>query len=110
DPLEQIVEGRASYLGQGVAGALERQPVGYVLVDKGESAKRMRRHRQQQGAVVRQMHQLLLPVDQRREELQPLAFEGTEIGMFGDAATLAQSFQNVAERRLGGEPIRLEAP
>jgi hypothetical protein len=43
------------------------------------------------------MHQLLLPVDQRSEELQTLTFEGAEIGMFGDAAALTKPFQNVAE-------------
>src|SRR5262249_44031646 len=42
DPLEQIVEGRAAHLGQGIARTLERQLVGYVLVDKCQAAERMR--------------------------------------------------------------------
>ena len=69
NPLEQVVEGRAPHLGQGIARTLERQPVGHVLVDEGEPAERVRRYGQQQGAVVRQMHQLLLPMYQRGEEL-----------------------------------------
>ena len=38
DPLEQIVEGRSPHLGQGIAGSLEGQPVGHILVNEGEPA------------------------------------------------------------------------
>src|SRR5208282_2303666 len=76
----------------------------------GEPAERMRRYGQQQGAVVRQMHQLLLPVYQRGEELQALAPEGPEIGMFRDATALPQPLQHVAERGFCCEPLCLEAP
>src|SRR5882724_10606364 len=58
DALEEMVEGRAPHLGQRIARALERQAVGYVVIDEGQPAKWMRRYRQQQGAAVRQMHQL----------------------------------------------------
>src|SRR6516164_5626650 len=56
------------------------------------------------------MHQLLLWLDQRGEELQSLALEGAEIRTFRYAPALAQALQNVAERRLAGEPFRLEPP
>jgi hypothetical protein len=97
-------------LGQGIARSLERQPIGHVLVNESEPAERMRRYRQQQGAVVGQMQQLLLPVRQRGEELQALAPESAEIGMLRDAAALAQPFHHVAERGFGSEPFHLEAP
>jgi hypothetical protein len=110
NPFEQIVEGRPPHLGPGIARSLECQPIGHVLVDESEPAERMRRYRQQQSAVVRQMQQLLLAVRQRGEELHALALEGTEIGMLRDPAALAQPFEQVAERRFGNEPFRLEAP
>src|SRR5713101_5085828 len=110
DALEQVVEGRTPNLGQRIAGAFERQSVGYVLVNEGEPAEWMRGNGQQQGAAIRQMHQFLLRLDQRGEHPRAFTLERPEIGYFRQTATLTKPFQNLSERGLCGEPIFRQAP
>src|SRR5882757_4198302 len=110
DAFEQVVEGRAPHLGQRIAGAFERQSVGYVLVNEGEPTEWMRGYGEQQGAAVRQMHQFLLRLDQRGEHPQALTLERAEINYFRQTATLAKPFQNLSERGLCGEPVFRQVP
>src|ERR1700730_18103587 len=110
DALEQVVEGRAPHLGRRIAGAFERQPVGYILVNEGEPAEWMRGYGHQQGAAVRQMHQFLLRLDQRGEHPQALTLERAEINYFRQTATLAKPFQNLPEGGLCGEPVFRQVP
>ena len=108
--LEQVVESGALHLDQRVVRAFERQPVADVLVDKGEPAERMRRYRQLQGAPVRQVHQLVLRLDQRGEQLASLALEGAEIGEFREAAGSRSRSRNSPSEGSRGEPGRLDPP
>ncbi len=68
DALEEVVESGAPDLRQGVARALERQAIADVLVNEGEAAEWMWGDRQQQGAAIGQMQQILLRPDDRREK------------------------------------------
>src|ERR1700730_10403873 len=86
DALEQVVEGRAPHLCERIAGAIELQPVGYVLVNEGEPTEWMRGYGHQQGAAVRQMHQFLLRLDQRGEHPEALTLQGTGINYFRHTA------------------------
>src|SRR5205085_6478087 len=102
--LEEVVESGAAHLRQRVTGAFERQAIADVLVNKGEAAEWMWRDRQQQGAAVGQMQQVLLWPNDRRELPQLLELECPEIGGLGEKTGLAQPFQNFLERRLSGQP------
>ena len=110
DALEQIVQRFPLDLEQGVVRAFERQAVGDVLVHKNEAAQRMRRYRHAQRAIVRQVHQLALRLDQGGEHLELLALEGAKVGVFRNAAALAQPLQEFVERWLAGEPVLLQSP
>ncbi len=99
--LVEIVERLALHLDHRVVGPLERELVGDLLVDEGEAAEGMGRDDQAERAVVRQVQQLLLRLDQRGEHTELLALEGAEIGVFGDAPALAQPLQHFVQRRLG---------
>ena len=109
-PLVQIVEGLALDLDQRVVGAFERQAVGHVLIDEDQAAQRVRRHPHAERPPVRQMHQLVLRLDQRGEQAELVALENPEIGIFGDPAALAQPLQHLVERGTAGEPLLLDAP
>ncbi len=110
DRLVKVVERLALHLDQGVVGSLERELVGDILVDEGDPAERMRRDDEAQRALVRQMQQLLLRLDQRGEHGELLPFEGAEIGVLGNAPSLAQPLEHFIERRFGDEPVLLEPP
>ncbi len=70
----------------------------------------MGRDDEAQGALVRQMQQLLLRVDQRGEHRELLLLEGAEIGVFRDPPPLAQPLQHLAEVGLGRKPVLFEPP
>ncbi len=70
----------------------------------------MRRDDEAERALVGQVQQLLLRLDQRGEHGELLALEGAEIGVLGDAPALAQPLQHLVERRLGGEPLVFQPP
>ena len=72
--------------------------------------QRMRADDKTQGAPVRQMQQFLLRLDERGEQRALVFLEGAEIGVFGQAAPLAQSFQQFVHGRRRGEPIVFELP
>src|SRR5665213_533914 len=61
-----------------VVGAFERQAVGNVLENKGQAAERMRADDEAQRALVGQMQQLFLGLDQRGEHGALLRLEGAE--------------------------------
>ena len=110
DPLEQMVEGRALYLGQRVVGAFQRQPVADIVIDIRQTAKRVRRYGQLQGASVGQMHQFVPRLEQRGEQLASFALKGPEIRVFRGAARFVQAIQDLADRRFGREPGGVEPP
>ena len=110
DPLEQMVEGRALHLGQRVVGAFERQPVADIVIEIGQTAKRVRRYGQLQGASVRQMHQFVPRLEQRGEQVASLALKGPEIRVFRGAARFVHAIEELADRRFGREPSRVEPP
>src|SRR5262249_53466637 len=110
DRLVEIVERLALNLDERVVRALQGQLVGDVLIDAGEAAEGMRRDDEAQGWVVGEVEQLLLWLDQRGEHGELRLLEGAEIGVFRQAPALAQPLQHLAQRRLTGEPVLLEAP
>jgi len=62
---------------------LECQLVGDVLVDEGEAAERVGRHEVAQGALVGQMEQALIRLDERGEHGELLLLEGAESAYSG---------------------------
>src|SRR5947209_12511434 len=103
--LEEVVEGGAAHLCQGVARALERQAIADVLVNKGEATEWMWRDGQQQSAAIGQMKQLLLRPHDRGEQPLLLALECPEIGGLGETTSLPEPFQNFLEGWLSSEPV-----
>ena len=65
---EQMIESSLPHPGQGIAGALERQPVAHILIDEGEAAKRMGGDGQQQSAAIGQVQEILLRPNHASEQ------------------------------------------
>jgi hypothetical protein len=109
DAFIEMVEGFALNLDQGVVGALEPQRVRHILIADGDAAERMGGGHHAQGRAVRQMQQLLHRMQQGEQLAHQLALVFREVGIFGDAAALAQRLQHLVQRRLAGEEFLLQA-
>ena len=105
-----MVERLALHGDEGVVGALERQPVGHVLVSHDDPAEGMRGGDGSERAPIRQMHQILVGFDQAEQLLLQLLLVGREVHRLGQAAVLAQGFQHLAQGRLGAEPAIVQVP
>ena len=123
DGLVQVLDGLALHVDQGVEVALQREPVGDVLVGHQNTAEGMRRTRHAQCALVRPVDQLLVGFDDEVVEFAALqvhrdVVQGAEFGavrahdglvrdVLGQYIGHTVSYRTTHNKRHGGVDARL---
>ena len=109
DAFVQAVQRLALHIDEGIVAALQRETLGGVVVEIGEPAVGALRRDHMDGAAVEQVPPVLV-LGAGLVAGQDLGLPVAVVDHLRQARQLAQTVEQLAVRRLGGEPVGIERP